>query len=221
MFDVLRDLLGELGNYREQLVFTGGLVLPLYFEQAPPYGIRATDDGDAVTVCASHADYVQFQLSLGSVGIQMAVGEGAPLCRMRTPHGHILDVIPTEPGILGFGNRWFAQGVARAETHDLGDGTSVRLFPAPLYFAAKIEAFRDRGASDPWGSHDLDDLLNLMACRPSLPTEIENESAEFRTYVAGFMGELKGIHRFEELLEGNIGERYGEVLAMMARLEST
>ena len=44
---------------------------------------------------------------------------------------------------------------------------------SPLYFiATKLDAYRSRGANDPYSSHDLEDLFSVMRGVPSVLDEI-------------------------------------------------
>lgn len=191
-------------------------MLPLYLERAPTYRLRATDDADAVVACTTHQEWVALQMELHEVGIQPVSGDpNAPICRMRTARGHLLDFMPIDPDVLGFGNRWFRQGFERSIVRSIGDNLDIRIFPPPLFVAAKAEAYRDRGIEDPWASHDLEDLLTLIACRPSLLTELTGEGEELRSYLACFALELLSLDRFEELVYAHIGEQEDEVIAVL------
>jgi hypothetical protein len=35
------------------------------------------------------------------------------ICRRRTPDGLLVDVMPSDPSVLGFSNRWYAEGFGR------------------------------------------------------------------------------------------------------------
>jgi hypothetical protein len=56
-----------------------------------------------------------------------------------------LDVLPSQPGILSFHNRWYPLAITTAAAYQLPAGTSIQLVTAPLFIATKLEAFRDRG----------------------------------------------------------------------------
>ncbi|MDB5098372.1 MAG: hypothetical protein JWM80_2793 [Cyanobacteria bacterium RYN_339] len=205
--DQLKQVVEDLGVFVPQLAFTGGLVLGLYFQRPPMFRIRPTKDADAVIACATHAAYVAFQAEMGKVGTRPHIGEdGEPICRMMTASGNLLDLMPTEAGVLGFGNRWFPLGYETAQPLNIGASQPIRIFPPPVYAAAKVEAYRSRGAADPMCSHDLEDFLMLVACRPSLVEEIAGCDPELRTYLAVFAAEVLALPRLDEIIEGNTGE---------------
>jgi hypothetical protein len=203
------------------MVFTGGLVLPLYLARRPTLRIRPTLDADAVVACASHRDWLGLQRELGRIGVvPLADDPEAPICRMRTAAGHLLDLLPTDPAVLGFANRWFDAGFTHAIPADLGKGLRIRIFPAPLYLAAKFEAFRGRGLDDPWTSHDLEDMLTLIACRPSLPAEVEASEPCLRSYLGAAARAILEVDRLGEVIQANVGEREESIVASLALIAS-
>lgn len=203
----LKKVVEDLGDFVPRLVFTGGLVLGLYFERQPMFRIRPTMDADAVVACATHAAYVALQTALGQVGTRPLVGDSdAPICRMVTASGQLLDLMPTAEGVLGFGNSWFPLGYETAQLCDIGASQPIRIFSPPVYAATKAEAYRGRGAADPMISHDLEDFLTLVACRPSLTEEIAACAQDLRIYLAAFADEVLALPRLDEIIDGNIGE---------------
>ena len=79
--------------------------------------------------------------------------------------------MPVQPEVLGFSNRWYPYAVETAVPMDLGDGTTVRLVSAVAFVATKLEAFAGRGGGDFLGSHDLEDVLNIVDGREELAEE--------------------------------------------------
>ncbi|MGC1646780.1 MAG: hypothetical protein WA741_13195 [Candidatus Sulfotelmatobacter sp.] len=59
----------------------------------------------------------------------------------------ILDLIPTDPSILGFGNTWYRPAPENAQSATVGE-YRVRLITAPYFVATKLEAFHGRGKND-------------------------------------------------------------------------
>ena len=50
--------------------------------------------------------------------------------------------------------------------------------------ATKLEAFRQRGQSDPYGSRDLEDIVAVVDGRPELVMECRAASSDVRSYLA-------------------------------------
>ena len=125
----------------------------------------------------------------------------APICRWRYRDIEV-DLMPTDPGILGFSNRWYPLVATTAEAVTLPSGVVIQLITAPLFVATKFEAFADRGNEDLLGSHDLEDIVNVVDGRPQLVDEIARAVPELRTYLAGKAVRLLGMPDFSNYLPG-------------------
>jgi len=217
--DLLRAIISDVGIFSDRMVFTGGLVLPLYLTRPPRLRIRPTRDADVVVACSSHVAWVRLQIELGTLGVTPIVGDpSAPICRMRTANGHLLDLMPTDPAILGFGNQWFQAGYDRAITVDIGAARPIMIFPAAIYCAAKLEAYRGRGKADPWMSHDLEDLLTLIACRASLVDETRAEPEEVRDFLRHAAREILTLARLDELIHAHIQQSHAQVVSVLTAI---
>lgn len=71
---------------------------------APP--MRVTRDVDAIVQVFSHSDYYQLSDRLRAKGFAEDTSDGAPICRW-TVGSLILDVMPVDAKLLGFGNKWY------------------------------------------------------------------------------------------------------------------
>jgi predicted nucleotidyltransferase len=90
-----------------------------------------------------------------------------------------------------------------AETVELRPGLSIKHASAPTFLAMKWAAHHDRGKDDPVNSTDLEDILALVASRPTIIDELQKSPPELRRYVrdqtAGFLknpdaGDLLAAH---------------------------
>lgn len=81
--------------------------------------------------------------------------------------------------LLGCNNRWFSDGLASAQWHALPSGCRIRLFSPPYFFGSKLEAYAGRGAQNPLGSQDLEDILNLVNGREELLAEVASAAPNF------------------------------------------
>jgi hypothetical protein len=131
--DQLKLVVEDLGHFVPRLAFTGGLVLGLYLERQPMFRIFPTKDADAVVACTTHADYISLQLELGQVQARPLAGDGdAPICRMVTSSGQLLDLMPADESVLVLGNAWFPLGYETAQSFDIGASQPIRIFPPPV-----------------------------------------------------------------------------------------
>lgn len=119
-----------------------------------------------------------------------------------------------DSGVLGFANRWYPLAVQTAQEVALSAGMTIRLISAPAFMATKFEAFFDRGQGDLLGSHDLEDIVNVLDGRLELVSEVAAAAPELRQYLAvqcqallatpGFMNALPGMVFPDESLAGRV-----------------
>jgi len=86
------------------------------------------------------------------------------ICRWRhTSSGVLFDLMPTDPAILGFSNRWYPEAVKSATHVRLSDRIVIRVISGPAFVATKLEAFVSRGGV----SVDCTELLDVFPCQPN------------------------------------------------------
>jgi len=204
-----------LGSLREQVVFVGGCAVGLLITEEAAAPVRATLDVDLVVSVSALSAYHGIEKDLSKLGFKRDMAADAPICRWRY-RGLEVDVMPTDPSILGFANRWYPLAVSSAQSFKLPDGENIRLIAAPVFVATKFEAHADRGAGDLLASHDLEDIVNVVDGRPSLLREIEAGSAALREYLAKRCADLLATPLFADYLPGLIAP--GEDQADRAQL---
>jgi len=158
------------GDLKERVVFVGGTVPALYpIEEG--VDIRPTTDVDCIVNVATTVEYYAFFHALRTRGFTECTDEGAPICRLL--HDDLrVDVMPSADTAIGPTNRWYAEAMREAAEYDVVAGVRVRAI-TPLYFiATKLEAFRSRGDGDFIASHDLEDVLAVLAGLPTARGEI-------------------------------------------------
>lgn len=211
-----------LGTLCEELVFVGGCAAGLLISDpaAPP--VRVTFDVDLVVEVAALRRYQEIETALAGRGFARDQSPEAPICRWRYRDIEV-DLMPTDAGILGFTNRWFQAAVANADRVVLPSGLGIRLIPAPYFLATKFEAFSDRGNANVLGSHDLEDIINVIDGRPELPQEIAHAAGDLRAYLADRCANLLRTPHFDNYLPGLVSqdETAGERATwVMARLKA-
>ena len=140
------DLLGHLAD---EMVFLGGCATGLLITDTAALPIRVTRDVDALVQVVSRADYYQLSEKLRAQGFTEDMSEDAPICRW-VAEGVILDVMPMDSTILGFGNKWYASATKNAESVQLPSGKNIRMVSAPYFLITKLEAFDGRGGGGRW-----------------------------------------------------------------------
>ena len=184
-----------------EIVFLGGAVLGLLITDPGAGPLRSTIDVDVVAEITSYGEYTEFSEGLRSLGFSEDTRETAPLCRWT--HGDLtLDVMPTEPSVLGFSNRWYRTVLENASFTTLPSGITIRLITAPFFLATKMEAFRSRGRGDFYASHDLEDFVAVVEGREELLQELYRAPADVRAYLRAATRDLLAERRFREALPG-------------------
>lgn len=201
----LRHIAEALGELREQVVFVGGAVAGLLVTDPLADPVRATRDVDAV-VNASRAMFYRIEAQVAERGFARDVSSDV-ICRwVHKASGVLFDLMPVQPEVLGFSNRWYPYAVETAVPMDLGDGVTVRLVSAVAFVATKLEAFAGRGGGDFLSSHDLEDVLNIVDGRQELVEELAAAPAELREAVAAAFTPLLSNQDFVNVLPGLIVE---------------
>lgn len=194
-----------LGPLREELVFVGGCAAGLLMSDPAATVARVTYDVDLVVEVAALRGYHRMEAEFSRLGFKRDVSPEAPICRWRYRDLEV-DLMPTDPRILGFANRWYPLSVITASRVGLPSGTQIRVITAPLFLATKFEAFADRGNEDVLGSHDLEDIINVIDGRPKLPGEIRDSTDELRTYLANKCAALLALPNFANYLPGLVAQ---------------
>jgi predicted nucleotidyltransferase len=140
--------------------FLGGSVVGLLLDHPELSPVRATDDVDVVIEVVSHVRYAGIEQKLRALKFDHDMRQGAPRCRWLL--GNLtVDIMPADGGFLGLNTAWFREALASA-TRRVVPGGTLRVVAPAGFIATKYVAFRDRGASDYYASHDLEDLITVV-----------------------------------------------------------
>lgn len=179
---LLERIARQIGPLLGEVVFVGGATLELFFTSAVPTRVRMTRDADVICEVTGRVGYHRLGERLRSLGFVEDMSPGAPLCRWVSPAG-ILDVMPTDEAILGFGNPWYEHGIRTAQKIELAAGLSILRVTPPVFLATKLAAYERRGESDLRGSHDIEDIVNVVAYRPEIVAEVAAEDPELQRWI--------------------------------------
>ncbi|MBP7586206.1 MAG: hypothetical protein KBA61_19340 [Spirochaetes bacterium] len=150
-----------LDDLLDSVVFIGGAAAACYIDNPAAGGIRPTDDVDCVVSIATMTEYYSFEEKLRVRGFSNLAEPGAPLCRWKYRDVKV-DIMPSDPGILGFSNIWYRTGIDTSVTASLPSGRTIRIFTLPLFVASKLEAYKSRAGNDPRFSHDIEDIILVL-----------------------------------------------------------
>ncbi len=176
------DIIGDLAN---EFVFLGGSVTPLLVTNPGAADARNTKDIDAIVQVTKRSSFHQVEERLASMNFHLDPQEDV-MCRYKNGD-LILDVMPSDPKVLLFGNSWYGLAFESPLTYELPNQKSISIINAPLFICTKFVAFKDRGAAD---QKDLEDIVALVDGRFELLRELEGSSAEVRSWISMCAQEL-------------------------------
>ena len=169
---ILETTVEFLGTLADNMVFLGGCATGLLLTDVAAPPIRVTQDVDVITEVASLGDYHRLSEQLRKLGFKEDQSIDAPICRWAVTD-IVLDIMPTRPEILGFGNEWYQPAFDAAVAVALPTGKPIRMVTAPYFLATKLSAFDDRGKGDYVMSHDMEDIVAVLDGRAEIIGEIE------------------------------------------------
>ncbi len=193
---MLEDIAEALGDDLHEVVFVGGIAASFHVAS-----VRMTEDVDCMVDMTMPA-YYRFGERLRSKGFSEEP-QGNVICRWRLQRASgviTLDVVPTQGNVLGFSTRWYQEAFASSETVTLPSGRVARLITPLHLVATKIEAFKDRGEKDFLASHDLEDMVAVLAAWPDVRDRIARGQ---EPVCVAIRGELVAMR--EELAESLLG----------------
>lgn len=212
--EVAAELLGPI---LDEVVFIGGATVHLWLTEpaAPP--ARATEDVDVICEVATRAEYYRLCERLRVRGFEESAGEPV-LCRWWSVEPRlVLDVMPTDPAILGFSNPWYEEAISSAATISLDSGAEILAATPVLLVATKLCAWKGRGGGDLLRSLDVHDVLTLFDGRPELTKEVTAAPSAVRAYIESELAELHTTPYFDYAVEGATAG-YGPLGAGRARV---
>lgn len=202
----LRAIAVALGDLCDRVVFVGGSTAGLLLTDPAAEAVRATLDVDAIVAADTLPQYYQIEDQVAARGFVRDTESGV-VCRwMHRETGVLFDLMPVAPGVLGFANRWYPDAVETATSVALDEGLEIRLVTAPAFVATKLEAFADRGRGDLMGSHDLEDVLNVVDGRPELAQELDVAPTALRDAVRTAFAAFLQHPDFSNCLPGLIAD---------------
>jgi hypothetical protein len=114
----------------------------------------------------------------------------APICRWKAS-GLLLDVMPTNPQLLGFGSVWYQEAFETATLQTLPSGKRIHMITGPYFLACKLAAFKSRGEDDYLTSHDMEDMVWYQPLRLNALPEDDKRDKDFSARLEGIIKKSK------------------------------
>ncbi len=195
---MLQTVAAGLGELKNEMVFVGGSVAELYVDNPAASDIRPTQDIDCVIELSSRTEHAKLEEALRAKKFANDTTQGAPICRW-VYREILVDVMPTDPVVLGFTNIWYEDGVTNKIAKTLPDGQEIFVFPVEYYLAAKFEAHRGRGGNDLRQSHDFEDIIYIFDNCLNILENIQNANEDVKEYLRQ---ECQSLMANDNLTEG-------------------
>lgn len=208
----------RIGSLRNEFVFVGGSIVELLLDEDYPLSPRPTKDVDAIVGVCNRNHFNNIEKKLRKLGFKNNIIDGV-ICRWEID-GAILDVMPTDPNILGFSNRWYQPALKYAQKVFLEPELEILLISATYFLATKLEAFENRGNQDFYASHDLEDIVTVLDGRESLFNEILSSDKDVQSFIVQTFIKYQKQDQFIESLPGHLSPYNALSSARAERIES-
>lgn len=197
----IKTVAQALSSLNQEVVFVGGATVALYADNPAAPEARPTDDVDIVVELASYGGYAGLEEQLRQLGFSNDTTANV-ICRFQV-QGITVDVMPTQPQIIGFSNQWYPEGFAQAITITL-DTQEIKIFPLPYFLATKLEAFKSRGHQDYRTSSDFEDIVYVFENNTALYAYLSQTTGALRQYLKTELAHLLADPDFEEGLYSHL-----------------
>lgn len=107
----LRAVARALKPLEQKVVFVGGATIARYVNPDTAMEVRPTDDIDVVVELASYGSYAKLEERLREIGFVNDM-EAKIVCRYQI-RGITVDVMPTNPKVIGFSNKWYLRDLRK------------------------------------------------------------------------------------------------------------
>ena len=191
-----------LQELKDKMVFIGGAVISLYTDDPAAEEIRPTADIDMTINLANYTEWAQMQERLAELGFYPDP-QGQSICSYKY-QDIAIDIMPADDSSIGVSNIWYKPGFKYLQQIALEDGTNINILPSPYFLATKLEAFKDRGKNDFYGSHDFEDIIYLIDNRTTIVEEILTADEEIRQYIKEELTLIKNNKQADQILAMHI-----------------
>ena len=189
----------SLDTELDKFILVGGAAAALLIDSNAAIDIRPTDDIDLVLDVESYLKYNQLiELLRKKHGFKHDMN--GPLCRFIV-RGVTVDLMPTDEEVLRFTNKWYKHALKSFLPYQLSNGLTIKVVSPAIFLCTKLEAFKDRGRNDFYGSHDLEDIITVIISRSEILTECSLADHEIKDFLSHSFKQLMQQQNFLDVLE--------------------
>ncbi len=182
--------------------FLGGAAVCLLVDNPELMDFRPTKDVDIIIKVTTPFEMAKLDERLRKHGFQHDMGKGAPICRWEIGSCKV-DIMPIDQKVLGMNSRWLAEALNTAREKTIAKNISVKVVTPPYFLATKLEAFKDRGNGDFYGSPDIEDMVTLIDGCASMVDEVGKSSNVLRRYLADAFTNIIQAPNFNDAFAGH------------------
>jgi len=198
------------------MTFVGGATVVMYLDSPGAQVPRPTEDVDCVVEMSSWLSFNELESQLTALGFRHDTRPGSPICRWIF-QGVAVDIMPTDPNLLGFSNKWYDDGIRYRENRTLPNGIKIYVFSLPYFLASKLAASESRGGDDIRFDPDIEDILLALDGNQDPVARVKNSENSVREYIAEALKRIHSSNLFEDLIDGALGR---EGIARVKRIKS-
>jgi hypothetical protein len=196
---MLRLVAERMGLLKDEVVFLGGAIMPFLVTKPTVRVTRFTKDVDFIIEPETKEELYEFEDELRELGFKKTFN-GA-VCQWVVENVGV-DILPADPDILGFDNRWCAEAKRSSIRVNIGQGLIINMVSGHCFLGLKLCAFRRRGRGNYWKSYDIDDLILVIGGRPEIEEEVTVQaSPELKAFI---VGELKRMCKTVDDFSGEV-----------------
>jgi len=204
----MRLVARELDSVGLSFAFLGGCAVWLLVDRPDLTDFRPTEDVDVIIEVVTLGELYKLEEQLRAAGFRHDTAEDAPICRWIV-RGCRVDIMPIDSRELGMNSQWFREALECAQLVTLEGRLQAKVVTPPLFLATKLTAFQDRGHSDLYGSHDVEDIVTIVDGCKNIVKEVANSASDVRKFIADGISALMQHPDFNEALFGHLSAVFG------------
>ena len=198
---IIEKVAKTLEEINDDVIYVGGAIVSYYVTDLGAEQPRPTKDIDISVQISSYSEMDQLREKLESKGIYPAPKEKV---MYRYELGDILiDFIPFEETSLGPTNSWLKPGFGKS--YEVAAGSQIiKILPVSYFLATKYEAYKSRGKSDPYGSHDFEDIIYVLDNNIEVVDTIKGEDQKLILFIKEMAKEILEHPSRNDIIAGQI-----------------